>query len=278
MSGDNIDWIAAMRALGLGLGSNLLVTGIGSLITGRKAVWFMTGCGVMLIVTVFFFYSWPELIAVPDLSSLSRAEAEVKLERKQLAPESRPQYSAETQTGLVIPGSQEPAPGTKVRKGTIVKFAVALASTRPEIGSSTTGPIAVTIHKPASQATVEAHQSGDGSYQFTVMGICQGISSSMRLLLWVKPVNPPSETPGWYLQREPINGIHQINQDGSWNGIGQIGNKMWPPRTGDIIDIAVTIVPDEVAKELLSKTGVVISISLPGQAKAVAREVRVEVR
>ena len=278
MSIDNFDWVAVIRALLLGLASNLLVTGIGFFITGRKAIGFTIGCGIMLIITIFFFYSWPELIAVPDLSNLSRAEAEVKLERRQLAPESRPQYSTETPAGLVIFGSQEPAPGIKVRKGEVVKFAVALASARPETALPTTGPIALSMHSPSSQGSVTVHQYADGTYHYTVKGICQGLSSSMRLLLWVKPVNPPSETPGWYLQREPVNGINQVNPDGSWEGIGQIGNAIWPPRTGDILDIAVTAVPDEIANNFLSRTGVITSISLPGEARAVANGVRVEVR
>ena len=75
--------------------------------------------------------------------------------------------------------------------------------------------------------------------------------------MWIKPVNPPSETPGWYLQRPPHTGILEIKQDGSWSGLGQLGNAQWPPKEGDIFDLAVTLTDSGDANSLFGEEGVV---------------------
>jgi len=276
-----IDWTALIRSLIIGLGANLVVTALGILFYKKnKAIMAMLGCGIMLLVATSIFYSWPSLLVVPDLSGLSQAEAEATLERQQLVPEARPVYSPGTKPGLVGAGSQEPGQGVKVRPGTVVRFGVAVSG-QPAVTlppEPAVGKASVSLFRPKGGESVKCTRFPDGTYHFSALGKVSVLLPNMRLLLWIRPVKPPSETAGWYLQRPPINGIHQVNQDGSWEGTAQIGNAMWPPHTGDILDVAVTIAPENQVQQLLATPGVVTSVSLPGISSDIALGVRVEVR
>jgi hypothetical protein len=276
-----IDWTALIRALIIGMGANLVVTALGLLFFKKnKAIWAMLGCGLMLLVATILFYSWPSLVVVPDLSGLSQAEAEAALERQQLIPEARPVYSIEAKPGLVGAGSQEPGQGIKVRPGTLVRFGVAVSGQPPVTLSHE--PIinkaSVSLFQPKGGESVKCTRYPDGTYHFSALGTVSVLLPNQRLLLWARPVKPPSETPGWYLQRPPINGIHQINPDGSWEGTAQIGNAMWPPHTGDILDVAVTVVPENQVQQLFATPGVETRISLPGISSDIALGVRVDLR
>jgi hypothetical protein len=235
----------------------------------------MLGIGVVLIFAVSLFFLWPsqELVEVPDLGGLSRAEAELELKKNGLIPEAVPQHNADTKTGYVIPDSQETLAGTKVRKGTVIRFSVSLGP--DEI---TEGAASVSLFRPKSGEGAFCTRYGDGVYRFSVVGTSSGLSDEFRLLLWVKPVNPPSDTPGWYLQRPPGNGIREVKPDGSWEGIAQIGNVQWPPHAGDVLDVAVTVVNIDTAKKLEAEPGVVTRTGLPGVASDVANGVRVELK
>lgn len=268
---------ALVRSIVIGLGVGFIVSAIAHYILKlSKGAIILLGIGIFLIVTGVLYFSWPSLIEVPDLKGLSRDQAELLLSQKSLVPEVRPQYSSEVERGRVIPHSQDPLPGIKVRKGTVVRFAVNIGNQQPLPKQTEESAPLVSIFRPRSGEDALCTRYGDGIYRFTVEGISKNISEKgLRLLLWVKPVSPPSETPSWYLQRPPINGILEIKPDGSWSGIGQIGNAQWPPHEGDVIDIAVTVVDSKTAKHLLGEPGVVTRISLPGIASDTASKVKI---
>ena len=277
MSGEGFDLVALIRSLIISLGAGLVVAGItAALIKRPKAVLVMLGVGVTLLLTVILFYSWPSLVNVPDLSDLARAEAEVALEKKGLIPEGTPQYHMETEAGRVISHSQDPLPGIKVRRGSVVRFGIAVATQASETKESTLA--SVSLFRPKSGEKVNCKRYADGVYRFSVIGISAGLSDKLRLLLWVRPVAPPSETPGWYLQRPPVNGVSGVKPDGSWEGIAQIGNIQWPPHVGDILDVAITVVDVQNANRLLAEMGVVTRVNLPGIASDIASGVRVELK
>ena len=116
-------------------------------------------------------------------------------------------------------------------------------------------PVAAQLQiKPSEK--VECAQTSEGVYSCSVSGISSGLSKGgLSLLLWVRPVSPPSDVPGWYLQRP---GIVKMDSDGSWTGNLQVGNTQWPPREGDVIDLAVTVVGTQTMKQLLTEREVVI--------------------
>jgi hypothetical protein len=283
MSSEAFDFVALIRALLIGLGCGLVVAAVAGFVrrTGPKGFLVMLGAGVVVLLTVILFFSWPSLIRVPDLGGLSRDEAKLVLEKKALVPEARPLYHSDTEPGRVIAHSQEPAAGIKVRGGTVVRFGVAIGTTRTEepteelqVGAS----LSVSLFRPKSGEKAHCTRYADGVYRFSVVGTSTGLTNGFRLLLWVRPVNPPSETPGWYLQRLPVNGIEKVEPDGSWEGIAQIGNVQWPPHAGDVLDVAVTVVDVDRAKRLGGELGVVTRTVLPGIASDVASGVRVELK
>jgi hypothetical protein len=124
-------------------------------------------------------------------------------------------------------------------------------------------------------ATVHCSRGPDGNYRFEVIGKVLGLRDNKELLFWVRPVKPPSETAGWYLQRDPFNGIRDVEGNGSWRGVGQIGNIQWLPAEGDTFDVAVTLVDSHIAEQLLNGPGVVTRIKLPGEY-VIASALRVE--
>ena len=78
------------------------------------------------------------------------------------------------------------------------------------------------------------------------------------MLLWVKPVNPPSEQPGWYLERPPGNGIVRVDSKGSWWGVAQLGNGLYSPHEGDSVGLAVSVADDTTVDKLMAEPGVVV--------------------
>lgn len=273
------DWEALTRALILGMGIGLVVSAIASFLRKwPQNVLVRLGIGVALIIAVVLFYTWPSLIKVPDITRLSHHEAEDLLVKKGLVSDVTPQYHQETEPGRVIPHSQDPLPGIKVRRRTVVKFAVAVSTlpSKPSIERTVMSRVSVSLFRPKSRERVHCIRYADGVYRFSVVGTASGLPDKSRLLLWVRPVRPPSETPGWYLQRPPVNGIGEVKTDGSWQGIAQIGNVQWPPRAGDVLDLAVTLVDAETANRLLAEPGVVTHINLPGIASDIASTVIVE--
>lgn len=202
-----------------------------------------------------------ELVEVPDLSGLSRAEAEDKLRKIGLVSAAKTQHDQNTESGRVIRGSQEPESGIIVEKKDVVSFKVAVHLVSLNLNNND---------------IVHCSRSDDGVYRFSVDGKVSDLSTEKVLLLWVRPRLGPHV---WYLQGPPANGIINVGSDGSWQGIGQIGNIQYPPKSGDILDVAVTLVDTETAKTLLGRlemSGVVTQTNLPRTISAIASSVHVE--
>jgi len=255
------DLIGLARAFIVSLGAGLLL----HIILGprknprRLAVAVMT----VLILTIILYLLWPRLVTVPNLDNLSRAEAEYKLISKSLVPDPRPQHVVGVEAGRAVPTSQNPGPGLKVRRRTVVSFAIAESATDPisppRGAASPSQAASVSLFEPKSGETVQCIRTADAIYRFSIRGTSIGIEASeLALLLWIKAVNPPSEAPGWYLQRPPVNGIRALEADGSWEGLAQVGNAQWPPHDGDIIDVAISVAGRDAAKRLMAEPGIVI--------------------
>lgn len=198
------------------------------------------------------------LVDVPNLGSLSRAQAENELMENRLVPEAIPQYANAVNAGLVIPDSQEPAPKISVKPGTLVRFGVSVRSEAHPAPAEPTRAVTVSLELKGSEQ-VSCPRGGDNIHRCSIKGTSSGLSAGgYGLLLWVRPVRPASDTPGWYLQRLPANGISGVQKDGSWTGVAQLGNPSWPPNEGDTFDVAVSVADMETAKRLMAESGVVI--------------------
>jgi hypothetical protein len=266
MSGTHFDLIGLARAFVVSLGAGLIARAIASFIVEhgpRKRVVTLAIAGGVLVLTVTLSALWPSLVTVPRLDGLSRAEAENLLANDSLTPDPKPQHASGVQAGRVVPNSQNPKPGLRVRRGEVVSFGVAEppAELSPsQLGSTVPSQAAtVSLFEPRGRGSVRCIRAADGIYRFSVRGTSTGLGTgAFSLLLWVRPVNPPAEDPRWYLQRPPVNGIRTIEADGSWEGLAQIGNAQWPPHEGDVLDVAVSVAGRDVAEQLMAETGVVL--------------------
>jgi hypothetical protein len=107
--------------------------------------------------------------------------------------------------------------------------------------------------KPKKDGQIDCMPDANDIYRCPVSGEVTGISQGQRLLLWVQPVNPPAERDGWYLQRRIVS-----QSGGRWSGTVQVGNADYPPHTGDIVNVAVSIADEAIAEKLMSTRGVVV--------------------
>lgn len=114
----------------------------------------------------------------------------------------------------------------------------------------------LTLDVPKTGAKVTTARGSDGLVRFTVRGSWRDLPRSVRLLLWVRPTSPAGD--GWYLQRPPVNGIGDVGPDGTWTGTAQVGSAQWPPRDGDEVEIAVTLIDKRDAATLFIEEGVVV--------------------
>jgi len=265
MNGAQFDLVALGRAFVLSLGAGLIGRAIAVPLAERRA-WkqgvTLATIGVVLVLTVVVFTWWPWLATIPRLDGLSRAEAEVLLTKAGLTADPRPQYASGVEAGRVVPDSQNPKPGLKVRPKEVVSFGV--AEPPPEVslrqGSATAPPrrATVSLFEPRPGGSVRGRRTADGLHRISVRGTSTGTTNGdLVLLLWVRPVNPPADAPGWYLQRPPANGIRQVETDGSWEGLAQIGNAQWPPHEGDLIDVAVSVAERAAADRMMAEADVV---------------------
>jgi hypothetical protein len=286
MSGNPFDLEALIRAVAIALGVGLIVMAIGFFSTRgpeerrrRKPVLLTGSVGVILILTIAIFYAWPSFIIVPVLDGRSQAQAEELLLRRRLAPNARPQYAPGVAKDTVIPKSQDPAAGLAVRSGTVVTFAVSVSNVGLPSGTGSEVRVSLTLFRPRSGETIDCARGATGVYTCYADGTSQGITAAnVRLLLWVRPVNPPAETPGWYLQRAPVTGVTKIDPEGSWTGVVQIGNAIFPPHVGDVIDLAVSAAPVPVANELMGSSGVVVEDQPVGATTQTATNVSIKLR
>jgi hypothetical protein len=214
---------------------------------------------VTVLVGVILYYAWPSLRTVPKLDKLAQAEAEELLLKKRLVPQPTPERAVDVEIGRVVPHSQSPAAGLPVHRGTVVSFGVSVSNEKS--GSAAGIPLntpTVSIFQPRSGEAIRCRAGGDGLYRCTVTGTSSDIrAGSFFPLLWLRPVNPPSDQAGWYLERSG-NGISRVEADGSWTGVAQIGNSTYPPHEGDVVDVAVSLAAEGAYRELMGRGGVVV--------------------
>jgi hypothetical protein len=198
------------------------------------------------------------LVNVPEVGKLSRAEAENKLAEHRLVPEAIPRYATGVSANLVIPHSQDPAPGISVKPGTLVSFGVSMQSDDPQVTTPSKATVSVSLQQKAGDQ-ISCSRDAVNIYRCSINGTSSGLSTGgYGLLLWARPVRPPSDSPGWYLQRPPANGIDRVAADGSWIGVAQLGNAQWPPHEGDIVDLAVSIADADTMNKLMAEFGAVM--------------------
>ena len=260
------------------LGAGLVMLAIGLIIKPvpkRVALLMAFGVGILAFVL------WPRaaLVAVPDISDLSRDEAELRLSALRLVGAPQPQEAPNTRPEHVIPVSQSPLPGTKVRRGTLVRYSISTpTSVVPGRTSAAGGSAAergVSIFSPREGGDIVPSRGADNIFRFDVEGTIEGVDlANSSLLLWVQPIEPPSDQPGWYLQRHPANGVRSISGN-SWRGVCQIGNQQYPPHDGDVVEVAASVVPAEDATRFDARQGPLTAVVLPG---VVSKVVRVTVR
>jgi hypothetical protein len=262
-----VDLTALMRAILISLGCGLILMALAFFVTKTpperkkwKTVIIFGVCGIMLIICVLIYSLWPSLIAVPDLGNLSQAEAERRILSYHLVPEPKPQYSSNTEEGRVIPNSQVPQPGLKVNKNSTVLYSVSISKTSEvsKTDSIADTEITFSFFNPQENNKILCSCDPEGICSISVTGTSNHLfNSDFDLLLWIRPVRPSSEYNGWYLQRPPNNGINNIEEDGSWSGSAQIGNNLYPPHEGDIIDIAISCADRTLYDNLMNESGVV---------------------
>lgn len=263
----------ALESILIALGVGLVLLALGLFIKKiPKHVVILFAAGIGIIVYIL----WPRtgLVDVPELSGLSRDNAVLELSNLKLVGVAEPQPSANTPIEHVIAGSQDVPPGTKVKPGAVVRFSVSILPTVPATSpakhESTLGAAIF-----ANGDEVVAKRGADNIFRFEVEGTVRDFDSTKSaLLLWDQPIDPPSDQPGWYLQRSPTNGIVSISGT-RWRGICQIGNAEFPPHDGDTVEVAVAVLHGEEAQRILGRQGPVTTISLPG---VVSRIVRYKVR
>jgi hypothetical protein len=268
MGTPGFDLEALIRAFALALAGGFIVGAVGYFVmrarpdwTQKKPVLIMGAVGLMLFLVVCIYYVWPNLVEVPELDGRAQAEAEDVLTKRGLTPETRPQLAAGVELGRVVPHSQSPVRGLLVRRGTTVSFGVATSSGgvvggKPPAGGRTGTAPTASFFEPKEGSTVAFTRSGDGLYRCSASGISSGLNHDFQLLLWLRPVNPPSDQFGvWYLQRSG-NGT-SIEPDGTWHGVAQLGNAQYPPQNGYTFELAISVADAATATPLLNEPGVV---------------------
>lgn len=134
----------------------------------------------------------------------------------------------------------------------------------------------VSLSQPRKDGQLECTVDAGSLYKCIVSGTVTNLTSGQRLLLWVRPVQPPSESEGWYLQRRPNGLIEQ--SAGSWRGQLQVGSRDFPPRDGDVIDVAVSLADGATADRLMQRSGVVIEREPVGGTIGRSDNVRLRIR
>ncbi|HUP42332.1 MAG TPA: hypothetical protein VM599_03905 [Thermoanaerobaculia bacterium] len=261
-----------MESVIASLGTGLVILAIGLL---AKRIPRLVVALIALGLGFLAFVLWPRavLVEVPELENLSRDEAELKLSSVKLVAAPQPQQAPNTPLEHVVTSSQNPLPGTKVRRGTLVRYSVSTPTSvdQDRSRSDSAQPSGlVSIFEPKDGGEVVPKRGADNVFRFDVEGTIDDIDlTESTLLLWVQPIEPPSDQPGWYLQRRP-NGMRSIAGT-KWRGVCQIGNQEWPPHDGDIVEVAASVLPGEEANRLLARQGPVTVLSLPAPTSSVVR-------
>lgn len=282
----SLDLQALVRAVAVSLGVGLMTGATSFFVTKKRAEWerwrgviVMGITGIAILVGIGTYSAWPSLVNIPSLDGLSQAQAEDLLRQNRLVPQARPQYSDNTDAGRVIAHSQSHPTGLSVRAGTVVFFAVSEGQATPSPTHPTPPTMNVSFFKPKSGETISLTRGPDGIYRLSVQGTSSGLPNDRYgLLLWLKPLNPPADRIGWYLQKPPNNGITSVDADGTWIGIAQVGNAQYLPHEGNTIDLAITITDKSDIDKLMAEQGVVVRNEPVGVRTAKASEVVVTLK
>lgn len=273
----------------LGLGVGLLTEAVSQLLlrSGRvpentKSAWRMLAAALALTAGVAVYLLQPGLTTVPNLARLSVDEAAQLLRGRGFEPSPRYESSPTIEDGLVLPESQRPIAGQMAGAGGTVTFAVSTGLgpiSDPTVRTSGDGQGGLSWNMPGPGASLELIRDGSGLHRASVSGLVPGsLTGSHRLLLWVRPVRPAPDSPGWYLQRPPGNGVSAYAAGGTWDGIIQIGNREFPPNDGDVVDLAISVVSATEARALETGAGAVTAPTPRGSQVAELRGVRLVVR
>jgi len=136
------------------------------------------------------------------------------------------------------------------------------------------GREAATLMQPRKDGQLDCAPDAGAIYRCNVSGTAT-VAAGHELLLWIRPVQPPSESLGWYLQRRP-NGVLE-HSGNSWNGRIQIGNRDYPPNDGDVVDVAVSIADKAEFDKLMREPGVVMRPDPSGSVVHKADNVRLRI-
>jgi hypothetical protein len=177
------------------------------------------------------------LIAVPHLGNLSQGEAEQQLSEVGLKPEARPQVHPHTPKDRIIRGSLAPAAGTLVEPGTVVHFGVSTL----EIPPPSACRASLTISRPSSVAPLRCELAPEGYGLCQVTGTVSHMSGNCAIALWVRLVRPQAGRFVWYFQRGDAGHI-DMTEGISWEGTVQVGDSVYTPHRGDVVDISASIV------------------------------------
>ena len=286
MESANFDLVALIRAVVISVVVALIMVPVVFFVTKDRAEWAKAraviitgGIGIALLAGLIAYFAWPSLISVPSLDGLSQAEAEDTLRSYHLVPQPRPQYAQASDAGRVIARSQNPSPGLAVRAGTVVSFAVGERGETAPDNNPNSSSMDVSFSRPRAGEKISCKIGADGIGRITVEGTSSGVSNATHgLLLWIRPINPPADQIGWYLQRPPSNGIPEIGPDGSWTGVAQIGNAQYPPHEGDTIGLAVTIAEKDVIDKMRAELGVTVRNQPVGVKSATVSPVTLTLR
>jgi hypothetical protein len=113
------------------------------------------------------------------------------------------------------------------------------------------------LASPKSNGRLDCARGSDGIYRCSVSGDSKNVvGQNFQLLLWVNAVQPSGD--GWYLQRGGLNGIRNVEKDGKWSALAQVGSLQYPPHEKDLVEIGVTIVSTDEARTLLKEAGVIV--------------------
>jgi hypothetical protein len=118
--------------------------------------------------------------------------------------------------------------------------------------------VKLSFHPPAGVRFTDIRDKGklkirfdpNGGF-FEVHGASDKLAENKRKLHLLVNTGDPA-APGWFLQLPPL-GVNDIKNDGSWTASGQIGNKEYPPRSGQKIGLMIIAVPQEEAIQFVKK-------------------------
>jgi hypothetical protein len=164
-------------------------------------------------------------LPVPNLDYLTMEDAVSQLISSKLVPELiLVDQATPERFGRVIANSQRLPGGQLVPSGSAVPFEVADQGV-------------IRLEHPQTNSTVDCRVRPLGFCTLTVDGASSKLLSSGRVDLVVVTRSAESN---WYVQRSID---VPIAPDGTWKGEAQIGNPRYPPSDGELVEVALVVVP-----------------------------------